>query len=487
MPGPVIEGHAEWEGECGKCHASFERGAQDALCLNCHKPIAKDVAAGTGFHGLELVARPRLCQNCHAEHKGRDADVVKLNTALFDHDLTDFPLHGRHEGVACSGCHESDVPFRDTEGRCVDCHQESQPHKGRLGEDCATCHVEDNWKSVTFDHDTTDFPHTGKHKEVACKACHVAEVYENLDTMCIGCHARDDEHRGSRGTQCNDCHTTSGWKSESFDHFRKTGFELRGAHKPLECRSCHLDDMARPEPPATCAGCHSFDDVHGGRHGQECDRCHTVEAWENPRFDHFEETGFELKGAHSELTCQSCHIGRLEDPLEATCDACHADDDPHEGTQTDCARCHVETSWHEVRFNHDFTSFPLIGHHGAAACEACHLSNVFTDAGSACFDCHSDDDYHTGVFGEDCGQCHNPNGWNRWGFDHDAQTDFPLTGAHQGLECDACHTSDGVKPGELSMVCMACHRKDDIHDGRFGRDCGRCHTTESFTDSVRFP
>jgi hypothetical protein len=487
MPGPVIEGHAEFETECSKCHASFERGAQDSLCLDCHEDVAGDVSNKRGFHGQELAARPQLCQNCHAEHNGRAADVIRMNVELFDHALTDFPLHGKHVGLACAGCHAADVKFRDAPGRCFDCHEDDQPHMGRLGEDCDSCHVEDAWRTVTFDHDSTDFALTGKHKETLCAQCHVGEVYENLATTCVSCHARDDAHRGTRGTECGDCHDTASWKAEAFDHMKKTGFALRGAHSDLLCAACHLEDMARPEPPKTCVGCHSFDDKHGGRNGTECDRCHTEKTWTAARFDHFAETEFELKGAHAELACQACHIGRLQDPLETTCDACHADDDPHDGTQARCARCHNETTWHDVRFNHDFTKFPLIGHHGAVACESCHLSNVFSDTSGGCVDCHADDDYHKGVFGTDCGQCHNPNGWNRWAFDHDTQTQFALTGAHAGLECDACHTPDSGDPGQLPTVCKACHRKDDIHQGRFGSDCGRCHTTESFADAVRFP
>ena len=51
MPGPVIQGHADLEGACQNCHIRFDRAAQPRLCLDCHKPVAADVRAGTGYHG----------------------------------------------------------------------------------------------------------------------------------------------------------------------------------------------------------------------------------------------------------------------------------------------------------------------------------------------------------------------------------------------------------------------------------------------------
>src|SRR5215472_4460801 len=50
MPGPLSSAHAKYEAECGTCHVRFERSGQTQLCLDCHKEIAKDLAAKTGFH-----------------------------------------------------------------------------------------------------------------------------------------------------------------------------------------------------------------------------------------------------------------------------------------------------------------------------------------------------------------------------------------------------------------------------------------------------
>jgi hypothetical protein len=121
MPGPVIQGHADLEGNCSNCHKAFVAGEQTALCLDCHKEIAADVAAHEGFHGA-LAERQKsqlVCKSCHTEHKGRDADIVGLNPNTFDHNLTDFPLHGAHEGVDCAACHKAGKKFRDAPTQCV--------------------------------------------------------------------------------------------------------------------------------------------------------------------------------------------------------------------------------------------------------------------------------------------------------------------------------------------------------------------------------
>ncbi len=96
--------------------------------------------------------------------------------------------------------------------------------------------------------------------------------------------------------------------------------------------------------------------------------------------------------------------------------------------------------------------------------------------------CHESDDEHKRRLGPQCGSCHNPNGWSLWRFDHDSQTHFKLDGAHQGLECHACHREPMEKKTRQSMACSSCHMKDDVHRGGFGQYCQRCHITKSFEE-----
>jgi hypothetical protein len=85
MPGPVISGHADIEAECGDCHVAFSRSRQRTLCLECHEAVASDVAGKRGFHGRDAAAQADSCASCHTEHQGRDADIIRLDTAAFNH------------------------------------------------------------------------------------------------------------------------------------------------------------------------------------------------------------------------------------------------------------------------------------------------------------------------------------------------------------------------------------------------------------------
>ena len=136
-------------------------------------------------------------------------------------------------------------------------------------------------------------------------------------------------------------------------------------------------------------------------------------------------------------------------------------------------------------------SFPLLGAHAEVACDDCHQSAAFHDAGTDCAACHTSDDPHRGAFGKQCDACHNPSTWQSWQFDHDTQTSFALSGAHATVACDDCHAAPsnnrsskdlfGKEGSTSSAECITCHRREDEHSGRFGKNCGSCHNTSSFS------
>ncbi|HLF10799.1 MAG TPA: cytochrome C [Gammaproteobacteria bacterium] len=484
MPGPVVSAHAELENTCTSCHVPFSRELQSQLCLNCHDEIAVDLQRGTGFHGLSPGVAGTECAQCHTDHEGRDADIVGLDPAVFDHDLTSFPLLGKHADVICEDCHAPDQTFHEAQTLCYSCHAEDDRHRGNLGEMCADCHAETAWTDVRFDHDAAaGYPLTGAHGMLTCVSCHVEEQYEDTPNTCLECHRDDDTHLGTNGAQCQDCHTTGNWDELLFDHFTRSGFALSGGHSGLTCESCHEGNKLERQTSTECYGCHLDDDAHDGINGAACNDCHRVTEWLDVTFDHARDADFPLNGAHAELTCMSCHVEPVATALPATtCFGCHAEDDSHQAQLGEsCATCHGEVGWTQiVRFDHDLTRFPLVGRHGDAVCEDCHATHAFLDAAEQCVDCHLEDDVHERRLGLDCGLCHNPNDWLRWTFDHDRQTQFALTGAHDNLDCHACHREPVAGAIELSRSCGSCHRSDDVHSGEFGQDCARCHTTESF-------
>jgi hypothetical protein len=488
MPGEVIEGHAEIEGNCSSCHRPFRRLEQRSLCLDCHDHanVADDIRERLGFHGRSEAAGDVECSTCHSEHQGRLADVVGLDPDTFNHDLTDFALEGLHQSADCAGCHDSAKKHREASADCVACHEEEDSHHGSLGQECADCHSPSGWGAAVFDHDKTDFPLEDKHVDVRCASCHPSEQYKDTPQDCVSCHRVNDVHTGRMGPKCASCHSPAGWKAGGFDHGRDTDFALQGAHGQLSCETCHSDNAYEVKLRTDCYSCHESDDEHKSRFGESCDQCHSVSGWNAETFDHA-KTQFPLHGVHQQVSCVGCHTGVLgEVALDTACGACHLDDDVHhEQLGRKCGDCHREKGWTaDVFFDHGLSRFPLLGLHGVASCEECHTTKQFHDTSMLCNDCHRQDDFHEAHLGTTCQHCHNPNGWTFWRFDHDTQTDFLLDGAHTELSCAACHTRPMGHEVAMSQECGSCHQVDDVHLGSYGANCARCHSTSEW-DKVR--
>ena len=492
MPGKLVAGHAKLEQQCDSCHGDFDDTVQAALCRDCHEDIDSDISLGEGYHGGLPTEQLAECRQCHSDHLGRDADIVQLNPRSFDHKQTDFELLGAHLGTTCESCHEGDKPFAQAPQQCNECHEQSEQHGGDEGEQCATCHTSERWESIDFDHDSTDFALNNAHAEASCNSCHLDDHYQQTPTTCNNCHALDDLHRGQRGEQCQTCHNDDQWTELVYDH-NESDFALEGAHADAVCSECHSDtsylenSLKNLHPPSMeCSSCHLEQDIHLGSNGEDCGDCHSVENWQSAEFDHAKTSDFALLGAHKEVRCDSCHMsGEVE--VQSDCGSCHAPDDIHYGgLGVACETCHSDQTWSEkIRFNHDLTDFPLLGMHAIATCDNCHAGGQYEQIESTCSSCHVEESPHDGQLGEQCQQCHNPNDWQFWLFDHDRQTAYPLEGEHQNLQCDQCHNKKMAIPPshELDQVeCYQCHRKDDAHRRRFGTDCGRCHIPESFRE-----
>ncbi|MGB5499364.1 MAG: hypothetical protein WBM77_10585, partial [Maribacter sp.] len=177
---------------------------------------------------------------------------------LEQHQESAFPLEGAHSATPCFACHVSEDDerwtFRELGETCIDCHQDI--HKGYISEkyypkdDCKSCHINDAWTTVDFDHDQTNWPLNGKHIEVSCRECHFIEItdtkthteqkFASLDTKCISCHEnKHDETFAIDGvTDCTRCHVTSSWFPETFNH-DLTNFPLEGEHAKIQCSACH--------------------------------------------------------------------------------------------------------------------------------------------------------------------------------------------------------------------------------------------------------
>jgi len=314
---------------CTDCHRDPHRATLGASCSSCHSPAGWKAAAADRFDHdrtrYPLRGRHRTvacadchpggptrplsafsrCSDCHAdEHLGqlaggpepRDcaachelAGFLPARYPLDRHQTTDFPLEGAHLAIPCTDCHREIAAsrvatitgrralgprdetrlyhFADTS--CTACHDDV--HRGELDRwsaerGCPACHSVAAWQGVTFDHDFTEFPLSGRHVGVACSACHQrggAERarFRDIGTACRDCH--EDRHAGQFAQACASCHGARSWTPALFDHDRHAAFPLEGAHQRVACARCHPLEadggrsFVRYKPLATrCEACH---------------------------------------------------------------------------------------------------------------------------------------------------------------------------------------------------------------------------------------
>ena len=351
------------------------------------------------------------------------------------------PVHETHEHIEteCGACHSrfSDAP---SEGLCLDCHNAIRADRGAgrgyhgfdptvREQACNTCHSDhlgrnadiSSFNAMLFDHAATGYALIDGHDGLNCGACH-EDGYRGATATCESCHLPEDVHEGSFGMTCSSCHTERGWVEAAFDH-DATVFALRGGHEEASCSACHASAArAKLEPreaPRACVDCHRPDDVHDGRLGEDCSQCHGAEEFTNAQFKHFDETGFRLQGRHASLKCVQCHVSNR-------------------------------------------SSFEL---------------------GSTCVACHSANDPHLGRNGRKCAQCHTNESWTKVGFEHERDTGFALSGAHEALACAACH-KDSVETVNGGN-CIDCHEAESPH-GREQSQCDRCHNEREWLTGIRF-
>lgn len=537
-PGPLAKAHENLEGvtNCLKCHG-VGKNVVDDRCLDCHKAIAYLRDNHRGLHGLEGASD---CTRCHKDHGGRDFEIVHWEPGepeKFDHARAGYVLDGKHAELECAKCHKPElrtgpVPamvegglsaksFLGLETACFACH--SDPHAGRLGNECTSCHTTNRWSEVatTFDHSKTRYPLVGAHATVACEKCHVAG-YDKTQmpafASCTDCHA--DPHQGQATlagvkVDCDRCHRLQGFKPSTFTAaaHRDTKYPLKGKHASVACRDCHgdgtrtadagaVESRFRFHPAAAkCMDCH--DQVHGTQLSARadkgaCESCHVVEGFTPTTFqvaDH-QKTDFPLEGRHEEAKCAACHgpdrpllpaiaptkaVGKAGVQLtfdSAKCEDCHRD--PHQGRFSagtelggakGCVTCHDVDSFSTPKIDaaeHAKYGFKLEGAHGAVPCFECHKemkrkpSSSLKLAPASVMTFEHD--------GRKCVDCHQDPHGGQFGVRADA-------GA-----CESCHGVDAWKPAD---------RFDHDKNARFPLQgahakvaCDKCHFNGPRTDGT---
>lgn len=464
----VLE-HDHIDVDCVECHLEwkFVDLAYDA-CEDCHRDPHR---ANFG---------KRVCEDCHPAPKGW---VVPR----FDHNLTPYKLQGLHKTEpSCGDCHGSNKTEPLAFRLCSDCH--GHPHDGQFQpkacSDCHTVFIED-FKLPEFDHDITDFPLRGKHREgPTCIDCHGEgddAVYVDLDHAdCDACHT--DEHNGRfEPTDCDVCHDEVGFEVNAFDH-DDTRFPHTGKHIDLDCNLCHVDNSWTGIAFASCDDCHNEENPHRQVVDRDqCEDCHSTVGFDVVHFAHADVTGFSLDPQHSDNKCTSCHQALFHFAgLDNSCTNCHLADRPSGHYEGDCGGCHQAADWFPGGLgdnDHAITGFPLHGAHTAIPCESCHAEGrPRGEAVPACVSCHDADDIHRHMLGNQCDDCHTDMTWFQTRWKHH-QTGWPLRGSHRLAACVDCHAVGYIgTPTE----CWRCHEADaplDVpaHLSPAFVNCDTCH------------
>jgi hypothetical protein len=168
------------------------------------------------------------------------------------------------------------------------------------------------------------------------------------------------------------------------------------------------------------------------------------------------------------------------------CAACHND---HHGRNFQIIR------FEPAKFKHDLTGYKLEGAHKNQNCNACHATkfitnqklkakaNTYLGLEPKCLACHSD--YHQKTLPENCSNCHDQTAFKPAAKFSHTNTNFPLLGKHQAVECAKCHKieiREGQKYQHFKGVqyanCTNCHT--DVHQNKFGQNCKQCHSESSF-------
>lgn len=324
---------------CQLCHVGNKFKDTPNSCVSCHN--LNDV------HGRRYGTK---CHTCHSENDWKKSK--------FDHGRdTKYRLTGKHLEANCDRCHTGNLYIQKLQTTCYSCHENDDEHKGKNGKNCHDCHSTQAWGNSQFNHDTvTDFPLTGKHRNVECESCHRATIKKKLPTDCYACHKFSDPHIGKMGEKCNQCHNTSGWHKKIFFEHDITRFPLIGMHATTACEECHLSQTYK-DTTIRCVNCHKTRDEHKGRFGDDCDYCHNPNSWKTWLFDHNKQTNFKIDGAHAEVVCYDCHRTRIKKIKQSisTCANCHSGDDIHQGGFGGyCNRCHTTRNFKELNMSGAF-------------------------------------------------------------------------------------------------------------------------------------
>lgn len=327
---------------CADCHEPHGGGFEEAVCRDCHRPIAAQ----------QPPRDHHACADCHPPHA---PDV--------------------RPAERCADCHRDDEALAagtpvEAHRACESCHQ---PHEAGPpdGPACAPCHTKQTRQAAV----------AGIEAHRQCAGCHAVHAPESV-RACGGCHpdqrqATAEAPRAHRN--CATCHPLHGSPRAGIGpcrgcHVEQARIADRQPPEHGRCADCHPPHRPTRPTEAVCAECHPGQRAAVAAEPPAHQRCGTCHAWHAPGL------------RADDGTCAACHAaqaaGRPGAPFGEThqsCGGCH----PGHGTRAahGCADCHVPAA--------RAVSGAIAAHRD---CESCHGSTHQPQAGDrrACVDCHGD-------------------------------------------------------------------------------------------------
>lgn len=180
---------------CLSCHKSGKEWQFKEIgkfCVDCHTNIHKNLIDNKYYPNQD-------CKRCH--------NVSTWHEVNFDHSLTNFPLLGKHNNIACKDCHlfkkndgTINQKFSGVSDNCLTCHKDVHNHQFDDNDvsPCGRCHGFSSWRADLFNHDNSRFKLMNAHKEVKCDKCHdkarsetgiIYIRYKINKLKCADCHS----------------------------------------------------------------------------------------------------------------------------------------------------------------------------------------------------------------------------------------------------------------------------------------------------------
>jgi hypothetical protein len=210
------------------------------------------------------------------------------------------------------------------------------------------------------------------------------------------------------------------------------------------------------------------------------------------KFDH-DTTGFLLNGAHTRVSCETCHAYGIFRGTPTRCAGCHGQSGTiattkkgpnHVQSSDTCDDCHTEFSWSNARMDHTAVTGTCLSCHNGV--KAAGKTPNHVQSSDFCGDCHLTVAWaparfnHSGITGS-CYSCHNGTTATGKSNSHILSTNI----------CEDCHHSTTAwlpattDHSDVIGTCYSCHNgviatgKSADHEPS-SNNCNDCHSTTAW-------